>query len=59
MPLEVIEENQYVAQARFRCDLCGAYIGTRIILQTELAEKSKTPLLCTKCKNLPKTDKQV
>jgi hypothetical protein len=50
MPIEVIEENQTVAQIRIRCDKCGAYIGTRIVLQKELAEKRQTPIICKQCK---------
>jgi hypothetical protein len=50
MPIEVIEENQSVAQIRIRCDQCGAYIGTRIVLQSELAQKRKTPNLCMQCR---------
>ncbi|XHH09971.1 MAG: hypothetical protein ACFCUE_04900 [Candidatus Bathyarchaeia archaeon] len=57
MTIEVIEENQYVAQIRLTCDQCGAYIGTRIILQTELAAKIKTPLLCNNCRQDPTNNK--
>jgi hypothetical protein len=51
MPIEVIEENQHAAQVRLKCDKCGVYIGTRIILQSELAVKNKMPLLCIQCKH--------
>jgi hypothetical protein len=50
MPIEVIEENKYVAQVKITCDHCGAYIGTRIILQTELAAKRNEPMLCIRCR---------
>ncbi len=50
MPLEVIEENQHAAQVRLTCDNCGAYIGTRIILISELYDKTKTSHLCIDCK---------
>jgi len=50
MPFEVIEENQFVAQIRITCDNCGEYIGTRIVLQSELAKKSKQSHLCVNCR---------
>jgi hypothetical protein len=50
MPIEVLEENQHVAQIRLKCDKCGCYIGTRIILQSELAVKKQTVLLCNTCR---------
>lgn len=50
VPIEVIEENQHAAQIRLKCDTCGCYIGTRMILQTELAAKKQAVLLCSKCR---------
>jgi hypothetical protein len=58
MPIEVIEENKSVAQIRIRCDTCGAYIGTRIVLQSELAQKIKIANLCMQCRKKCETETQ-
>ncbi len=49
MPIEVIEENQHVAQVRVACDYCGVYIGTRIVLKSDL-EGKKVETVCPQCK---------
>jgi hypothetical protein len=58
MPIEVIEENQTVAQIRIRCDQCGTYIGTRIVLHSELAQKIKTANLCMQCRKESENENQ-
>ncbi len=53
MPIEVIEENQQVAQVRVACDYCGVYIGTRIVLKSDL-EAKKVDSVCPQCRKEPK-----
>jgi len=49
MPIEVIEENQSVAQIRITCNSCGGYIGTRIVLKADL-KGCKADSFCPECR---------
>jgi hypothetical protein len=54
MPTEILEENQKVAQIRLTCDCCGKYIGTRILLKSEVETRTKTSIICTDCESKEK-----
>ena len=54
MVIEIIEENQYVAQVRFICDQCSAQIGTRIMLKKEVEAQNKKEIVCPQCKQKSK-----
>jgi len=54
MPTKVIEENKSFTQVRLTCDSCGKYIGTRIMLKSEVEIKQQKPLVCFECESKPK-----
>lgn len=50
MPIEVVQSNGHVAEARFVCDNCGGLIGTRLMLETEIKAKKSKKIVCQQCK---------
>ncbi|MCW4019081.1 MAG: hypothetical protein NWF00_10465 [Candidatus Bathyarchaeota archaeon] len=50
MPFEIIDSNSRVAEVRLICDDCGKFIGSRVMLKSQVEAIRKKRVICHNCK---------